>query len=353
MYGLIRPLLFQLDAERAHRLALGWGDVAAASGIGRMLLPKAPAPFHTKLFGLTFPNPVGLAAGLDKNGEHIASLFALGFGFVEVGTVTPRPQEGNPRPRLFRVPEHRAIINRMGFNNLGVDALVRNVEALPARPGIVGINIGKNKDTPNESAARDYLHCLERVYPLADYVTVNISSPNTAGLRELQEEQQLRALVGTLREAQEKLAAQHRRRVPLLVKVSPDLTDEDVDAASRVLSDLGVDGVIATNTTVSRVAISQHPMAQQAGGLSGGPLLGRSTATLRRLRTRLPESMPLIGVGGILSGADAVAKTAAGAQLVQLYSGLVYRGPRLVGECVEAIRRRKEAPSSGMRIPND
>lgn len=353
MYSYIaKPLLFRTEAERAHTTALKWLDSAHRMGMAGLLF-KQPPPFPTKALGLTFPNPVGLAAGMDKNGEHIEALFAMGFGFVEVGTVTPKAQEGNATPRMFRVREHRAIINRMGFNNLGVDALARNVEALKSRPGIIGINIGKNKNTPNEGAAGDYLTCLERVYPLADYVTINISSPNTAGLRELQEEQQLRALVGTLRDAQERLAAQHGKRVPLLVKVSPDLTDEDVDAVSRVLSDLGVDGVIATNTTVSRVAINQHPMAQEAGGLSGAPLLGRSTATLRRLRTRLPESMPMIGVGGIMSGADAVAKTAAGAQLVQLYSGLVYRGPRLVGECVDAIRRRKEAPSSGIRTGND
>ncbi len=352
MYPLARSLLFSLDAERSHGMALRGLDTVHAMGLSR-LLARPPTPFPTKLLGLTFPNPVGLAAGLDKNGEHIEALFALGFGFVEVGTVTPRAQAGNPEPRLFRLPEHRAIINRMGFNNLGVGALVRNVEALKKRPGILGINIGKNKDTPNEQAVRDYLNCLERVYPLADYITVNISSPNTAGLRELQEEQQLRVLVSTLREAQEKLAAKHRIRVPLLVKISPDLSDEDVDAASRVLNDLGVDGVIATNTTVSRVAINQHPLAKEAGGLSGAPLLGRSTATLRRLRTRLPEAMPLIGVGGILSGADAVAKTSAGAQLVQLYSGLIYRGPKLIGECVEAIRRRKEGRSSGMRTDHD
>ena len=257
MYPLVRPFLFANDAERAHGLTLRGLDLVHAVGLaGR--LSRQPAPFPTRLLDLTFPNPVGLAAGLDKNGEHIASLFALGFGFVEVGTVTPRPQEGNPRPRLFRVPEHRAIINRMGFNNAGVDALVRNIDALDARPGIIGINIGKNKDTPNEEAARDYLHCLERIYPLADYVTVNISSPNTAGLRELQEEQQLRALVGTLRDAQEKLAARHGKRVPLLVKVSPDLTDEDVDAASRVLSDLGVDGVIAGVGSVLPRTDTQH-----------------------------------------------------------------------------------------------
>lgn len=352
MYPLARPLLLSLDAERSHGMALRGLDTLHSMGLSR-LLARPPTPFPIKLLGLDFPNPVGLAAGLDKNGEHIEALFALGFGFVEIGTVTPRAQPGNPEPRLFRIPEYRAIINRMGFNNLGVSALVRNVEALKTRPGILGINIGKNKDTPNDQAVRDYLNCLERVYPLADYITVNISSPNTAGLRELQEEQQLRALVGALREAQEKLAAQHRIRVPLLVKVSPDLSDEDVDAASRVLSDLGVDGVIATNTTVSRVAINQNRLAKEAGGLSGAPLLGRSTATLRRLRTRLPESMPLIGVGGILSGADAVAKTAAGAQLVQLYTGLIYRGPKLVGECVEAIRRRKEGRSSGKRADHE
>ncbi len=347
MYSLLRPLLFRLEAERAHGIALGSADWLAASGIGKRLLAAPLRPFPVKAFGLDFPNPVGLAAGLDKNGEHVAGLFALGFGFVEIGTITPRPQEGNPKPRLFRLPEHQAIINRMGFNNAGVDALVKNVEALQSRPGVLGINIGKNKDTPNEEAARDYLHCLEKVYPLADYITVNISSPNTAGLRELQEEQQLRSLLAALREAQERLGGQHQRRVPLLVKIAPDLSPEDLDAAARVLADMGVDGVIATNTTVSRADVQQHPLAQQAGGLSGAPLLANATACLRRLRTRLPESMPLIGVGGILSGADAVAKTAAGAQLVQVYSGLIYRGPALVGECVEAIRRRKEAPASG------
>ena len=351
MYAALRPLLFSLDAERAHGLTLTALDGLHRAGLARWLVDPPAHP--TRAFGLAFPNPVGLAAGLDKNGEHVEALFALGFGSVEVGTVTPRPQPGNPTPRLFRLPAQRAIINRMGFNNHGVDALVRNIEALKSRPGILGINIGKNKDTPNESAAGDYLHCLERVYPLADYVTVNISSPNTAGLRELQEEQALRRLVGELREAQERLVARHGTRVPLLVKVSPDLTDADVDAASRVLADLSVDGVIACNTTVSRVGLDQEPHAQQAGGLSGAPLLGRSNAVLRRLRTRLPDSIPLVGVGGILSGADAVAKTAAGAQLVQLYTGLVYRGPRLVAECVEAIRRRKEAPSAGLHFPDN
>lgn len=347
MYGLARPFLFALDAERAH--GLGLSSLEALHRLGLQRLARAPhRPFPTRAFGLDFPNPVGLAAGLDKNGEHVDALLALGFGFVEVGTVTPRPQAGNPKPRMFRLPAHRAVINRLGFNNAGVDALVRNVGRARHRDrGLVGINIGKNRDTPNESAHVDYLHCLERVYAHADYVTVNISSPNTAGLRELQEEQALRLLVGELREAQERLAARHGRRVPLLVKVAPDLSDEDIDACARVLGDLGVDGVIATNTTVSRIAVQDHPQARETGGLSGAPLMNKSTAVLRMLRTRLPAAIPLVGVGGIMSGADAAKKTAAGATLVQLYTGLVYRGPTLIGECVEAIRRRKEAPSRG------
>ena len=346
MYSLARPFLFGLDAERAHGIGLKALELAYRSGtIGALARPREPMP--TRLLGMVFPNPVGLAAGLDKNGEHIDALLALGFGFVEVGTVTPRAQPGNPKPRMFRLPGDEALINRLGFNNAGVDALVRNVSRAARKSGVLGINIGKNKDTPNEDAAGDYLHCMERVYALADYITVNISSPNTAGLRELQEEQSLRRLVGTLREAQERLAAQHRRRVPVLVKVAPDLSDNDIDAAARVLADLGVDGVVATNTTVARTAVQDHRHAQETGGLSGAPLMGQSTLVLRRLRTRLPESIPLVGVGGILSGADAVAKMAAGASLVQCYTGLVYRGPELIGECIDAMRRRKESPSRG------
>jgi len=346
MYGLARPFLFGLDAERAHALGLSALETAYRSGMNPLLARK-PQPLPTRAFGLDFPNPVGLAAGLDKNGAHVDALLALGFGFVEVGTVTPRPQPGNPKPRMFRLPEHRAIINRLGFNNDGVDALVANVARARRKGGLLGINIGKNKDTPNEAAARDYLHCLERVYPLADYVTVNISSPNTAGLRELQEEQALRQLLGTLREAQERLGAQHGKRVPMLVKLAPDLSDDDIDAAGRVLSDLRVDGVVATNTTITRIPVEDNPLAREPGGLSGAPLMAKSTAVLRMLRTRLADSIPLIGVGGIMGGADAAQKTAAGAALVQLYTGLVYRGPKLVDECVEAIRRRKEWPSSG------
>ena len=351
MYGLARPFLFGLDAERAHGIGLASLEAAYRTGTAS-LLARRPRPLPTRVFGMTFRNPVGLAAGLDKNGAHIDALLALGFGFVEVGTVTPEPQAGNPRPRMFRLPRHDAVINRMGFNNDGIEALVRNVGRARRRDGLLGINIGKNKDTPNELAASDYLFCLERVYPLADYVTVNISSPNTAGLRELQEEQALRKLIGTLREEQERLASQHGRYVPMLVKVAPDLSDDDIDAAARVLGDMRVDGVVATNTTVSRIAVQEDPLARETGGLSGRPVMNKSTAVLRMLRTRLPESIPLVGVGGILSGADAAKKMAAGASLVQLYTGLVYRGPGLVGDCVEAIRRRKEAPSRG-NVPNE
>src|SRR4249919_2339860 len=352
MYSLARPFLFGFDAERAHGIGLASLEAAYRSGLAG-LMARPPQPLPTKAFGLVFPNPVGLAAGLDKNGAHVDALLALGFGFVEVGTVTPRPQPGNQKPRMFRLPQHRAIINRLGFNNDGVDALVRNVQRARRAHGLLGINIGKNKDTPNETAEVDYLYCLERVYPLADYITVNISSPNTAGLRELQEEQALRRLVGVLREAQERLGAQHGRRVPMLVKIAPDLSDDDIDAAGRVLTDLEVDGVIATNTTVGRFGLEGVKHAEEAGGLSGAPLMGKSTLVLRRLRTRLPEHIPMIGVGGILAGADAATKAAAGATLVQMYTGLVYRGPALIAECVDAMRRRKEAPSRGHVPPHE
>ena len=346
MYAFARPWLFRLDAERAHDLSLQALEASYRSGLAGFI-GRPPQPLPTRVFGLDFPNPVGLAAGLDKNGAHIDALMALGFGFVEVGTVTPRPQAGNPKPRMFRLPDQRAVINRLGFNNGGVDALVRNVERAQRKGGLLGINIGKNKDTPNEIAEGDYMYCLSRVYPLADYVTINISSPNTAGLRELQEEQLLRRLVGTLREEQERLGAKHGRRIPMLVKIAPDLSDADIEACARVLTEMEVDGVIATNTTTSRIQVEGSRHAGEQGGLSGQPLMGQSTTVLRMMRTRLPEAIPLVGVGGILSGADAVTKMAAGASLVQCYSGLVYRGPQLVGECVEAIRRRKFAPSRG------
>ena len=340
MYGLARPFLFGLDAERAHGLGLASLEAAYRTGLNP-LLSRKPAPLRTRAFGIDFPNPVGLAAGLDKNGAHIDALLGLGFGFVEVGTTTPRPQAGNPKPRMFRLPAHRAVINRLGFNNDGVDALVRNVEKA-RRLGILGINIGKNKDTPNERAVDDYVYCLERVYPLCDYVTVNISSPNTAGLRELQEQETLRRFIGDLREVQEDLAAMHGHRTPMLVKLAPDLTEPELDATAQVLNLARVDGVIMGNTTLDRHAVKDDPLANEAGGLSGEPLYGKSTAALRRLRTRLDTAIPLVGVGGILSGADAAGKVAAGATLVQFYTGMVYRGPELIGECVTAIKRRRE-----------
>jgi dihydroorotate dehydrogenase len=340
MYGLARPFLFGLDAERAHGLGLASLEAAYRTGLNP-LLSRKPAPLKTRAFGIEFPNPVGLAAGLDKNGAHIDALLALGFGFVEVGTTTPRPQAGNPKPRMFRLPENRAVINRLGFNNDGVDALVRNVEKA-RRKGILGINIGKNKDTPNEKAVDDYVYCLERVYALADYVTINISSPNPAGLRDLQERETLRRFIGDLREVQEDLAAVHRHRTPMLLKLAPDLTEPEIDATASVLNLARVDGVIMGNTTIGREGVENHKLAGEAGGLSGEPLYGKSTAALRRLRTRLDDSIPIIGVGGILSGADAAGKVAAGATLVQFYTGLIYRGPELIGECVKAIKRRRE-----------
>jgi dihydroorotate dehydrogenase len=340
MYGLARPFLFALDAETAHGVGLKAMEAAYRSGTNPLLARK-PAPLPTRAFGLEFPNPMGLAAGLDKNGAHIDALLALGFGSVEVGTVTPLPQAGNPKPRMFRLPDQQAVINRLGFNNGGVDALVNNVSRA-RRKGIVGINIGKNAQTPIERAADDYLLCLERVYGLADYVTINISSPNTAGLRDLQHDDALRALVGTLREAQERLAGMHQKRTPMLLKIAPDLEDAAIDAMARILIEAKVDGIIATNTTISRTKISGHRLEHEAGGLSGKPLFAKSTAVLSRMRARVGETIPLIGVGGILSGGDAVAKVAAGATLLQCYTGLIYQGPSLIGECVEALRERRE-----------
>jgi dihydroorotate dehydrogenase len=340
VYPLAKTFLFRLDAERAHSLGLHAIEAAYRSGLNPLLAQK-PAPLKTRVFGVDFPNPVGCAAGLDKNGEHIDALMALGFGSVEIGTTTPRPQAGNPKPRMFRLPERNAVINRLGFNNLGVDTLVRNVEKAK-RNGILGINIGKNRDTPNEKAAEDYIHCMERVFALADYITVNISSPNTSGLRDLQEEETLRRFIGELREAQEELGGVHGHRTPMLLKLSPDLSDEELDGVASVLNAARIDGVIIGNTTLDRSEIAGEPLAAQAGGLSGQPLYARSTAVLRKLRLRLDDSIPLIGVGGILSGADAAGKIAAGARMVQFYTGMVFRGPELISECVGSIRRLRE-----------
>jgi len=340
VYDLARPFLFCLDAERAHGLGLAAMEAAYRTGLNP-LMSRRPRPLKTRAFGIEFPNPVGCAAGLDKNGAHIDALMALGFGFVEIGTTTPRPQEGNPKPRMFRLPDKRAVINRLGFNNAGVDVLVRNVERA-RRNGILGINIGKNKDTPNEKAADDYIPCLGGVFALADYVTVNSSSPNTSGLRDLQQEETLRRFVNELRGAQEELASVHGHKTPMLFKIAPDLTDLELDGVASVFNAARVDGIIIGNTTVDRLDIEGHPLAGEVGGLSGAPLYGKSTSVLRKLRLRMDEGIPLVGAGGILSGADAVGKITAGATLVQFYTGMVYRGPELIDECVTAIRRRKE-----------
>lgn len=339
MYSLLRPLLFALDAESAHRLTLYGLDVAHRSNLMDWVA-RPPAELPLEAFGIRFPNPVGLAAGLDKNADHLDALAALGFGFVEVGTTTPRPQPGNDKPRMFRLPRHEAIINRLGFNNAGVDALVRNVEKSPYR-GVLGINIGKNKDTPNEKAVDDYLFCLERVYPRASYITVNISSPNTQGLRDLQEEATLRRFIETLREAQERLGAQHGQRKPMLLKIAPDLSETELDAMADVLLAAKVDGIICTNTTIDHSAVASDPHGNETGGLSGKPLFARSTAVLHGMKQRVGNNLGIVGVGGILEGNEAVEKLDAGASLVQLYSGMVYRGPALIGECVEEIRRQR------------
>lgn len=340
MYALARPFLFCLDAERAHDLALATIEATYRAGLNPLLAAK-PRPLPTEVFGIAFDNPVGLAAGLDKNGAHVDALAALGFGFIEVGTTTPRAQGGNPKPRMFRLAAHQAVINRLGFNNGGVDALVANVERAKFS-GPLGINIGKNKDTPNERAVDDYLFCLERVYARASYVTVNISSPNTQGLRDLQEEETLKRFLGTLREAQERLGAQHRARKPMLLKIAPDLAEPELDAIAEVLLAARIDGLICTNTTIDRAGVVGDPRANETGGLSGKPVFDKSTAILRGMAQRLGGKIPLVGVGGILCGSDATTKFDAGARLVQFYTGLVYRGPALIKECVDALRARAE-----------
>jgi dihydroorotate dehydrogenase len=332
LYALARPLLFALDPEVAHNLTLQVADAPLRLGLvsfGRP--PHRPV----RAMGLEFRNPVGLAAGLDKQGLHADALGALGFGFVELGAVTPRPQPGNPRPRMFRIPEARAIINRFGFNSVGVDAFVENLQRC-GRRGIVGVNIGKNKDTPNERAAEDYEQCLEALYPLVDYVSINVSSPNTAGLRELQSAAALLALLERIKAKRDALRDRHGRNVPLVPKIGPDQDEATLRAMADVLRRSGMDGVIATNTTVARDGVEGLPNCAEEGGLSGAPLATRSLQVLRTLVPALKGEMPVVSVGGIMSGADAAERFAAGATLVQLYTGLVYRGPGLVAECVSA-----------------
>lgn len=335
-YRLVRTFLFRLEPETAHLGALA---ILRQPGVGRLARMVAGAPIVAprRVMGLDFPNPVGLAAGLDKDGECLAVWRALGFGFVEVGTVTPRPQPGNPKPRLFRLPRAQALINRMGFNNQGVERLVARLRQQPD-PGILGINIGKNAATPLEQAADDYRIGLRAVYPWASYVAVNISSPNTPGLRDLQYGAPLERLLEALKQEQARLAAEYGRYVPLAVKIAPDIADADLAMVGQALLQHGMDGVIATNTTFSRIGVESLPHAEQTGGLSGAPLRDRSTAVVAQLRAVVADRLPIIAAGGILSGADAAAKIAAGASLVQLYTGLIYHGPRLIREAVEALR---------------
>lgn len=334
-YPWVRRALFQLDPEVAHHLTLS--SLATAERLGLLRFwPKVP-DHPVSLWGLNFRNPVGLAAGLDKNGDYIDALGALGFGFIEIGTVTPRPQPGNPKPRIFRLPSAQALINRLGFNNAGVDHLIVNVER--ARyDGILGINIGKNADTPVERAVEDYLICLDKVYDRADYVTVNISSPNTVGLRSLQETDTLRRLLGTLKERQLQLSSSRARHVPLLVKVAPDLTPADIEGMANVLLESGVEGVIATNTTIQRSAVAHLPHGQEAGGLSGRPVFVPSTQVLQAFHQALEGRLPLIGVGGVHDAASAADKAMAGAALVQMYTGFIYEGPQVIAAAARGMR---------------
>ncbi|MBL0141324.1 MAG: quinone-dependent dihydroorotate dehydrogenase [Betaproteobacteria bacterium] len=335
LYRLARSALFQLDPETAHVLALKamgtLGPAVALLGAG------SDAGEERTVMGIRFPNPVGLAAGMDKDAQYLEPLAALGFGHLEVGTVTPRPQPGNPRPRLFRLVEHEAIINRMGFNNVGVEALLRNVEKSPFR-GVLGINIGKNFDTPIERAADDYLACLDAVYERATYVAVNISSPNTKNLRDLQSRERLDELLGAIMARRDSLAARAGKVTPLAVKIAPDLDDGQIAAVAELALKHRIDALVATNTTIGRAGVEGHRNAQEAGGLSGRPVFALSTEVLRKLARLLGGRIPLIGVGGILSGEDAKAKVEAGASLVQIYTGFIYRGPDLIAEARRALK---------------
>ena len=335
IYPFLRPLLFALDPETAHDLSFAGLDAVARFRLVQALAPR-PLPSPVTAMGLHFPNRIGLAAGLDKNAAHIDGLAALGFGFIECGTVTPRPQPGNPKPRVFRLPDAEALINRLGFNNDGVERFLANAKRATWR-GILGLNIGKNFDTPNARAAADYVTCLQAVYARASYVTVNVSSPNTKGLRDLQSEEALDSLLGVLKAEQKALADRHGKYTPIAVKIAPDLTKPALEGIARLLVRRKVDGVIATNTTIARDAVRGQPGADEAGGLSGRPLRSRATAVVATLAHALDAALPIIGVGGILSGADAKEKIEAGATLVQLYTGLIYRGPDLVAECGRAL----------------
>ena len=334
-YPVLKPWLFRLDAERAHALTVKMMIIAHRLG---MLRSVVSGPQQSRsVMGLTFPNVLGLAAGMDKSASAVEAWGALGLGAVEVGTLTPRPQPGNPKPRLFRLPEHEALINRMGFNNPGIQSAVKKLKHRRTK-AVIGVNIGKNFDTENEDAVSDYLICLKAAYPVADYIAVNISSPNTKGLRDLQAEGAVRELISALKQEQSVLKQEHGKQVPLLVKIAPDLNDMQIEALARVFNEQNIDGVIATNTTIDRDAIAGHRLANEGGGLSGTPVRERSNLVLHAFRMLLKEQIPLVGVGGILCGADAMEKMKAGAALVQVYSGLVYRGPGLVREVLETLK---------------
>ena len=329
-YDYLRPLLFRLDPERAHDRTLAL--------LARMpvFMPRGTGGKPVELMGLTFPNRLGLAAGLDKNGVAVSAFDRAGFGFIEVGTVTPRPQPGNPRPRLFRLPEHEAIINRMGFNNLGIDALTARLATTPKPRALLGINLGKNKDTPNEAALDDYRIGLQKAWAHADYLTINISSPNTAGLRDLQHGAALRDLLAGIKAEQQRLADETARRVPVVVKIAPDLDDAALYATLDTIAEANMDGIIATNTTLDKSAVASHRYGGEQGGLSGAPLTAASTAIVKKIRAHLPQ-MALIAAGGVMRAADMQAKLDAGADLVQIYSGLIYHGPQLVRDCLRHL----------------
>ncbi len=346
MYSLLRNCLFRLDPEIAHELSLDWLSAAERLRLLPLFAPKIPAN-PVEVMGLTFANPVGLAAGLDKNGDHFNALGALGFGFIEIGTVTPLPQAGNPLPRLFRLPEQQAIINRMGFNNKGMHHLLAQVQSARRYQGVLGINIGKNKQTPDDLALQDYLLGLRAVYAHAHYITINISSPNTPGLRNLQFGETLRQLLAGVKAEQQALAAQLGLYVPIAVKIAPDMTDEELTETAQTVLDSGLDAIIATNTTISREGVEGLKHGDEMGGLSGAPVRAKSTHAIGILAGHLRGRLPIIGVGGILTGEDASEKIRAGASLVQIYSGFLYRGPTLIEEAARAIALAASEPPAG------
>lgn len=334
VYPVVRKVLFSLNAETAHHTSMAGLRFAEKTGLLEALSGPLPRGKSVELMGLKFPNRIGLAAGLDKEGNTIDALGRLGFGFIEIGTFTPRPQAGNPKPRLFRLIPHEAIINRMGFNNPGIDAGIANVRAHKSFTGPIGFNIGKNKDTPNENAAEDYLACLEKAYPVADYIAVNLSSPNTPGLRELQAADSSARLLEMLKKSQENLATRHGKRVPILFKVAPDLTDDQLAALAKVFLDGGLDGMIATNTTLDREKVAGHAWAKEAGGLSGKPVFEKSNHVLAAFASAFSGKIPIIGVGGVSNKAEAEEKFRLGADLVQIYTSFIYHGPAMVRELV-------------------